>query len=333
MTPMAHTDTQTAAGTLATASGTRTETCAWCGAGIDALAPRRRGRVLCARCGAFTTSPWPDDATLDAAYGGAYRPTSGRFSGPGDRLLAFTRSRLAARIDRIAPPGGVLDVGAGPGSLVRALRGRGRPALGLERTDVAPAGRSDEAAAEPALSGPLVIDAPLSDVRGACAAAVYWHSLEHLPRPLVSLREAVALLVPGGVVAIAVPNAASLQARVFGDAWLHLDPPRHLVHLSPSSLREGLEQELGLHIDRVSYWRGGQVMIGWLHGLVRALPGHPSLYDALRQPQARWEQMGSSRRAAIVLAAVVLAPVAAIMSLLEIAARRGGSVYVEAHRA
>jgi hypothetical protein len=247
-------------------------------------------------------------------------------------LLAFTRARLAARIDKIAPPGGVLDVGAGPGSLVRALRRRGRPALGLERADVAPASEAAGAPAEPALSGPLVIDAPLSEVGGTCAAAVFWHSLEHLPQPLVSLRAAAGLLAPRGVMAIAVPNAASLQARVFGDAWLHLDPPRHLIHLSPSTLRRGVEQA-GMRVERVSYWRGGQVMIGWLHGLVRALPGHPSLYDALRQPEARWEDMGSSRRAAILLAAVALAPLAAIMSLLEIITRRAGTVYVEARRA
>jgi SAM-dependent methyltransferase len=306
------------------------ERCAWCEAEFDPHAPRRRGRVLCRRCGAYTTSPWPDEATLEAAYGGAYRPTDGRFSGPGDRLLALTRSRLAARIDGIAPPGGVLDVGAGPGTLVRALRRRGRPALGLERTDVAPAtGGAEPAVPEPSLSGPSVIDARLGDVRGTMAAVVFWHSLEHLPRPLAALRQAVALLGPGGVVAIAVPNAASLQARVFGDEWLHLDLPRHLTHVPATTLIESLER-LDLQVERVSYWRGGQVLIGWLHGLVRALPGHPSLYDALRRPDARWQQMSSLRRGGILLTAVLLAPVAAVMSLVELAMRRGGSVYVEA---
>jgi len=306
------------------------ERCAWCEAELGAQARRPRGRVHCERCGAYTTSPWPDAQTLDEAYGGAYRPSAGRFSGPGDRLLELTRARLAARIDEIAPAGGVLDVGAGPGALVRALRRRGRAALGLERSDVA-AAHGEMPGPEDAKSGPLVIDAELADVRGTWAAVVFWHSLEHLPRPRAALTEAAAHLAPGGILAVAVPNAASLQASVFGDDWLHLDLPRHLTHAPAATLIEALRQ-LGLRVERVSYWRGGQVMIGWLHGLVGALPGHPSLYDALRRPEARWQQMGGGRRAGILLAATLLAPVAAVMSVVEVAMHRGGSIYVEARK-
>jgi SAM-dependent methyltransferase len=308
------------------------EPCAWCGANLALSGNRRSGRVLCRECGAFTISPWPDAATLDAAYAGAYRPASGRFSGPGDRLLAFTRARLASGIDKAAPPGGVLDVGAGAGSLVAALRRRGRAALGLERPDGAGAAAAEQSlVTEPSLDGPLISDAPLSALSGKWAAVVFWHSLEHLPRPALALREAVELLPSGGLMAIAVPNASSLQASAFGDEWLHLDPPRHLTHLSSSLVQRELER-LGLRVERVSYWRGGQVMIGWLHGLVRVLPGRPSLYDALRRPQARWEQMDTARRASIVAAAIALAPLAAVLSLIEIALRRGGTVYIEARR-
>lgn len=260
----------------------------------------------CARCGVYTISPWPTVAELDAAYDGAYRPTRGRFAGPGDELLRLTRSQLARRIDRIAPPGRILDVGAGEGWLVDALRRCGREAQGIERGD------------GPWPSGPW-------------AAVMFWHSLEHLPQPGAALREASAALAPGGVLAIAVPNVASMQARVFGDDWLALDPPRHLVHIPAPALLLALA-DCGLRVERVSHWRGGQVAIGWLHGLVGLLPGGPNLYEALRVPAARWRRQGRRRATLTIAAAAALSPFAALCALLEVSLRRGGSVYVEARR-
>jgi SAM-dependent methyltransferase len=271
---------------------------------------------VCPVCGVANTNPWPTDAELDAAYGSWYRPASGRFSGLGDAILARTRGRLADRLDRIAPDGPVLDVGAGDGALLDALNARGREALGLERETM----RSDMRAVE------------LSEIDGQWSAIVFWHSLEHLRNPGKAVERAAELLGPGGVLVIAVPNAASLQARLFGDRWLALDLPRHLVHLPSGSLLERL-RALRLQVERVSYWRGGQVMFGWLHGLVGSLPGKPSLYDAIRRTEARQRPQPGWRRAAVIAAGVALAPVAALAAAVEVALRQGGTVYVEARNA
>src|SRR5437763_3542707 len=113
-------------------------TCAWCGADLPGERPRGSGRVRCARCGAATTDPWPSRATLEHAYRGWYRPAAGRFAGPGDALLKRSRGALARRLSRIAPPGRVLDVGAGDGTLLDALRRHGRDATGLELVSTRP---------------------------------------------------------------------------------------------------------------------------------------------------------------------------------------------------
>ncbi len=292
-----------------------TTPCVWCAA--PPTRPRRRiwGRVTCGVCGVATTDPWPSDESLAAAYGGAYRPTGGRFSGPGDAVLTLTRGTLARRLDRIAPPGRVLDVGAGSGGLVGAIARRGREALGLERE----------------AEGPAIRDATLAEMTGQWAAIVFWHSLEHLPEPGADLDRAIGLLAPGGVLTIAIPNAESLQARLFGDRWLALDLPRHLTHI-PASALTGRLRERGLALERVSHWRGGQVMFGWLHGLVGLTPGRPSLYDAVRRPAARFAAADDRRRAITLAAAVALAPLAGLAALVEIAVARGGTVYVEARR-
>jgi hypothetical protein len=204
-------------------------------------------------------------------------------------------------------------VGAGDGTLLDALRARGRTGVGLERDSK----RTD------------VIEAGVPEVEGEWAATVFWHTLEHLPEPGVAIDHVPALLVPGGRLLVALPNTASLQARVFGDQWFHLDLPRHLVHLSVSELTARL-RSLGLTVTCVSHWRGGQGLFGWLYGLVGSLPGRPDLYEAVRRPPARSRPLSPARRAGTLLAAVLLFPVAAVATSFEILFRRGGTVYVEA---
>jgi SAM-dependent methyltransferase len=289
--------------------------CAWCGASDAPGSLLLAGRRLCGRCGTATTHPWPSEEELADAYEGWYRPGAGRFAGPGDALLRRSRGRLAGRLDALAPRGPVLDVGAGEGALLDALKGTRREALGLERRSLRPDVR----------------EAELDQLDGPFAAIVFWHSLEHLPEPRAAIRQAASLLAPGGVLVVALPNADSLQARAFGDRWFALDLPRHLVHVPAGALRAALSED-GLNIERESHVRGGQVLFGWLHGLVGALPGHHDLYDAIRLPAARRRPLGPARRAAILAAAAVLAPVAAAAAGIEVLLRRGGSVYVEARR-
>ena len=245
--------------------------CIWCGSPFDGASTHLHLRTQCAECGAATTNPPPTADDLAAAYGDWYRPhAKRRFYFGADAILGRTRGLQAARIDEITPPGPVLDVGAGDGTLVDALRASGREATGLERKPT----RED------------LSDEPLEEVKGEWAAVVFWHSLEHLPDPGDAIRQAARLLLPGGVVVVAVPNNDSLQAQVFGDRWLHLDIPRHIAHLSSRSLLRGLRDN-GFTVERVSHVRSGQIMIGWLQGLVGLLPGQPDLYQALRRDGAR----------------------------------------------
>ena len=291
--------------------------CAWCGAPFDAHAERLHLRTRCASCGAASTDPRPDDEEIEAAYGDWYRPSGGggRYHFAGDAILGRTRAILAGHLDEIAPPGPILDVGAGDGTLLDALARRGRRATGLERG----VKRHD------------FLDLPIEEVeRGeGWAAVVFWHSLEHMPDPRAAIRESARLLGPGGVLIVAVPNAESIQARMFGDRWLHLDIPRHLVHLSTAALTNGLEED-GFRIEGVSFLRPGQIVIGWVAGLVSSLPGGLDFYQAVRRPDARMTPMSKAQRWLSIIAGAVMVPVAMVGSLFEVLLRRAGTVYVEA---
>ena len=67
------------------------------------------------------------------------------------------------------------------------------------------------------------------------------HVLEHLPRPIATLKELLQEnLTEKGILYIEVPRADSWQARLAGKQWMHWDIPKHLTHWT----EEGLKKEL-----------------------------------------------------------------------------------------
>jgi Methyltransferase domain len=75
------------------------------------------------------------------------------------------------------------------------------------------------------------------------------HVIEHVPDPLAHLSECWRILAPGGQLIVRTPNMASFASRMFGKDWTALDPPRHLVLFTPSSLHACVER-VGFHVIR-----------------------------------------------------------------------------------
>ena len=69
-------------------------------------------------------------------------------------------------------------------------------------------------------------------------AVVCWHVLEHLEEPGAALERIAGWLPRSGTLMLGVPNLASLQARIAGGRWLHLDVPRHRHHFTPAGIRQ-----------------------------------------------------------------------------------------------
>jgi hypothetical protein len=74
------------------------------------------------------------------------------------------------------------------------------------------------------------------------------------------------------------------------------------------------------------------VVFGWVHGLVGLLPGHPDLYDAIRRSEARQAAQRPAFRLYALAAAAVALPFALAATAVEVAARSGGTIYVEARQ-
>lgn len=210
--------------------------CAWCDAPLGLPAPGLDGPRRCAACGTRIRS-WPTDDQLEALFAqeAARRPETASRCTVADALRRRARRRLAVRVARMAPPGPVLDVGSGDGTLLDSLRAAGRVATGIGRAPV----RSD------------VHDVEITEVGGRYAAIVFWQSLGSVRAPRTALEHAAALLKPDGLLAIAQPTSVALPALT--EKWRGIATPAQRIRVPQRALVERL-RSLGLevvHADRV----------------------------------------------------------------------------------
>ena len=205
--------------------------------------------VRCAQCDAVMTRPVPRAEELGRYYPKVYyRSSDGtRFPGAVEFLQRLLYASRARQVERMlgGRAGRVLDVGCGPGWLLKAFERRGWEAKGTEL--------SVEAAAFAREGLGLDVESrELEDLafpEDSFDAVILWHVLEHLPAPEAVLREVARILKPGGVLFLGVPNWGSPESQSSGPAWFQLDVPRHLNHFTAERL-EGLLEANGFHLRR-----------------------------------------------------------------------------------
>lgn len=112
------------------------------------------------------------------------------------------RDLVIAELDRRRVSGTVVDVGAGTGGLLDALRGAGRPAVGVELDRVA-LGLAARLDPRPTMAQAVAERVPVAS--GAAAAVTALDVLEHLDDDVIGFRELARVAGPGGLVVVAVP--------------------------------------------------------------------------------------------------------------------------------
>ncbi len=63
-------------------------------------------------------------------------------------------------------------------------------------------------------------------------AIIFWESLEHVSFPQKYLEKAKSLLNKNGHILVELPRYGCLESKIFRENWFHLDPPRHLAHIT-----------------------------------------------------------------------------------------------------
>ena len=311
---------------------TKSPRCVICGSSLEikAFAAVERGFeiLICAQCRLGRTSPpLPPHKIIDYYPESYYGKENVRFNPVFEAMTRIFQSRRARVLNKHVARGPVLDVGCGRGFLLNYLRQAGYAPQGVEFSGTAAWHARNR----------LKLDVITKDFLSArfdtkFNAIIFWHALEHFPSPEKTVAQAAEWLKPGGLLAVAVPNLESLQARFFGRYWFHLDIPRHYFHFG----RKSLDYLLARHKFRVvqcDHFCFEQNPYGWLQSFYNILGFENNLlYSLLKHSSARAHKIRKYlfQTAAIIALLPLLLPLSLVLTLLEAALRRGGTIEVYA---
>ena len=187
---------------------------------------------LIRRCGACSFA-WTatEVETPEELYGTGYHDGEGYDDYYDPTARRFESRRRLDWLLATGPARTLLEIGAAAGFFVEAARGAGIEAEGIELSAGAAAYATERL-------GVPVATAAFEDVavdRQFDVVAAF-HVLEHLGDPTAFLRRARGMVVPGGRLALEVPNIDAATVRRLGSAWPHIQPRYHLWHFSPATL-------------------------------------------------------------------------------------------------
>ncbi len=233
------------------------------------------------RCGLVYLNPRPTQQEINEEYSAEYHVGRLLRQEPKtDEEIEQEINKNNGRAEEIIKQFGstvkLLDIGCGAGFFIACLERYGWDVTGIDVSDWASGFARDKL-------GLNVITGSIDDVEldEQFDVVTLYHTLEHLPDPLGSLRKVSKVLNGDGVLVIKGPNLASFDRKWHGKNWRGYDPPFHLYYFTPKTYRKLLEKA-GFSVQKVKFQYWGlithlqEIRLG---GGMRA--DHPS--DAIRR--------------------------------------------------
>jgi 2-polyprenyl-3-methyl-5-hydroxy-6-metoxy-1,4-benzoquinol methylase/Zn ribbon nucleic-acid-binding protein len=212
--------------------------------------------VRCRKCSFVFASPVPEEFASGAFYdraGGEYLSQ--------DKLAsdyAGVRFQRELRIFRAhCSRGSVLDVGCSSGAFLYQLKQRHPNDYQILGTDVSTAPLEHAAKMGVPVARGNFLDYNFTE---QFDAVTFWAVMEHLFEPRLFLERAVALLKPGGLCFILVPNLDSLAVRLLGPKYRYIFP-EHINYFTARTLKEFAARELSIvrvqstHFNPIVIWQ------------------------------------------------------------------------------
>jgi SAM-dependent methyltransferase len=196
--------------------------------------------AACTSCGLRSSFPMPTREELRTWYRDGRGVPEDTREATGPRAVWHrTHDRYMVNlVEKFAPNGVLVDVGAGSGRFVRAARELGRwtiIATELAESSVDTLRREGFDARLGNLDEVGIADASVDVVWAS-------HVMEHLPDVEGFLASVRRVLKPGGHIAALVPSEESLRARLKLSSWHFVNPPGHVWAFRPSTLRMILQR-------------------------------------------------------------------------------------------
>jgi 2-polyprenyl-3-methyl-5-hydroxy-6-metoxy-1,4-benzoquinol methylase len=161
-----------------------------------------------------------------------------------DLIEALARSSLGRRKSL-----SVLDVGCAYGPFLAAAKARGLEPFGLDVADEAAAYVRRELGI-PAASGDFLDPSAASAFGGPFDVLSMWYVIEHFDRLDKALRNAAALVRPGGILALSTPSLEGASGRFDREGFFARSPADHFTVWEPSRA-SSLLAAYGFRVKRI----------------------------------------------------------------------------------
>lgn len=198
--------------------------------------------VKCKRCGLVYLSPRPTQQEMNEEYTAKYHI---------ERLLGQepkTEEEIEQEIDKnigraeeivkqFGNKGKLLDIGCSAGFFLACLKRYGWDVTGIDISEWASKFAREKL-------GLNVFTGSVDEIEfnERFHVITMYHTLEHLPDPLRSLKRVSEMISDDAVLVIKGPNLASFDRIWHGKNWRGYDPPRDLYYFTPKSYRTILEK-------------------------------------------------------------------------------------------
>ena len=190
----------------------------------------------CDSCGFKFINPRPDKMEIERYYqSNDYISHDAKNANFINQIYKQAR-RFAIRnkykiVKKYISAGKVLDIGCGTGEFLGYCNSMGFDAEGVEP--------NLKARSYARQVNKIPVAEALTDLvsrKATFGSISMWHVLEHIHDLNDEIEHVKALLEPGGVFIVAIPNCDSWDAQKYGKYWAAYDAPRHLYHFNQETL-------------------------------------------------------------------------------------------------